>query len=83
MSRVLLGLVGVLLSAGGVLTEAVPAQVEEAPRVLLLLDVSGSMKSRISGGGTKFAAAKRALKQVAATLPSGTQVGLRLRLRDQ
>jgi len=46
--------------------------------VLLLLDVSGSMNEHISSGGTKFAAAKRALKQVAAALPPGTEVGLRV-----
>jgi len=76
--RVLLGLVSLLLVAGGVLTGAVPAQADEPTKVLLLLDVSGSMNSKISGGGTKFAAAKRALEQVAASLPSGTQVGLRV-----
>jgi Ca-activated chloride channel family protein len=47
-------------------------------RVLLLLDVSGSMNSPISSGGTKFAAAKKALKEVAGSLPAGTQVGLRV-----
>jgi len=61
-----------------VLAGAVPASADEAPRVLLLLDVSGSTNSKISGGGTKFAAAKRALGQVAASLPPGTQVGLRV-----
>ena len=46
--------------------------------MLLLLDVSGSMNEKISSGGTKFAAAKRALKQVADALPAGTDVGLRV-----
>jgi Ca-activated chloride channel family protein len=55
-----------------------PARAEEPAKVLLLLDVSGSMNERISSGGTKFAAAKRALKQVAGALPAGTQVGLRV-----
>ena len=46
--------------------------------MLLLLDVSGSMNEKISSGGTKFAAAKRALSEVADALPAGTQVGLRV-----
>ena len=57
---------------------AAPAQASEATKVLLLLDVSGSMNEKISSGGTKFEAAKRALKQVADSLPAGTQVGLRV-----
>ena len=36
------------------------------------------MNEKISSGGTKFAAAKRALKQVADALPAGTDVGLRV-----
>ena len=55
-----------------------PARAEDPAKVLLLLDVSGSMNEKISSGGTKFAAAKRALKQVADALPAGTQVGLRV-----
>jgi Ca-activated chloride channel family protein len=46
--------------------------------VLLVLDVSGSMNEPIATGGTKLAAAKRALKQVADSLPPGTEVGLRV-----
>ena len=76
--RVLLGLVGLLLAVGGLLPGTVPAQADEAPKVLLLLDVSGSMNGRLAGGQTKFAAAKKALKQVAASLPASTQVGLRV-----
>ena len=47
-------------------------------KILLLLDVSGSMNERISSGGNKFAAAKRALKHVADSLPPSTEVGLRV-----
>lgn len=54
------------------------ARAEEPTKVLLLLDVSGSMNEQISSGGTKFAAAQRALKQVADALPAGTEVGLRV-----
>ncbi len=78
LRRVVLGLVSLLLTAGGVVGVEVPAQAEEAPKVLLLLDVSGSMNARLDSSGTKFAAAKKALKQVAASLPAGTQVGLRV-----
>ncbi|MGI3783737.1 MAG: VWA domain-containing protein [Janthinobacterium lividum] len=78
LRRVLLATVSLLLTAGGLLGSAVPAQADEAPKVLLLLDVSGSMNARLDGGQTKFAAAKKALKQVAASLPAGTQVGLRV-----
>lgn len=75
--RLLLGLLALLLVGSSVLTAA-PASADEAPKVLLLLDVSGSMGDKISSGGTKFAAAQRALKSVAASLPAGTQVGLRV-----
>ena len=54
------------------------AEDPEPTKVLLLLDVSGSMNEKISGGGTKFAAAKKALKEVSGALPAGTQVGLRV-----
>lgn len=72
---VLAALLAVLVSS-----LAVPstARAEEPAKVLLLLDVSGSMNERISSGGTKFAAAKRALKQVADALPADAQVGLRV-----
>ena len=78
LRRMLLGLVSLVLGTLGLLTAVVPAQADEAPKVLLLLDVSGSMNGKLNGGGTKFAAAKKALKQVAASLPAGTQVGLRV-----
>ena len=78
LRRVLLGLVSLLLASGGLLVATVPAQADEAPKVLLLLDVSGSMNTKLNGGGSKFAAAKKALKKVAASLPAGTEVGLRV-----
>ena len=70
---------GSLLLGGGLAVSAAPpAQADESTQVLLLLDVSGSMNEKISSGGTKFAAAKRALRDVADALPAGTQVGLRV-----
>jgi Ca-activated chloride channel family protein len=68
-----------LLVASVVLVLPAPvAEADESTKVLLVLDVSGSMNERISSGGTKFAAAKRALKKVADAMPAGTQVGLRV-----
>lgn len=75
--RAWIALAGVLAGALGWVAP-LPASAEEPARVLLLLDVSGSMNEQISSGGTKFAAAQRALKQVADALPAGTQVGLRV-----
>ncbi|WP_198671556.1 vWA domain-containing protein [Desertihabitans aurantiacus] len=68
---------GALLSSA-VLGTAPRAWAEEETSVLLLLDVSGSMNEEISSGGTKLAAAKEALKEVADELPAGTRVGLRV-----
>lgn len=76
--RWLLVLLSACLAMLGWLGTAQPARADSPTRVLLLLDVSGSMNEKISGGGTKFAAAKRALKQVAGALPAGTEVGLRV-----
>ena len=76
--RLAVSVLSLLLVAGGAWVAAPRASADESTKVLLVLDVSGSMNERISSGGTKFAAAKRALKQVAGALPSGTQVGLRV-----
>ena len=76
--RALLAACALLLVAVGVVASPLPAQADESTKVLFLLDVSGSMNERISSGGTKFAAAKRALKKVADAVPAGTQVGLRV-----
>lgn len=78
MRRTVLGWVLVLLEVTTGLLAPPTAHAEDPARVLLLLDVSGSMNERLASGGTKFAAAKRALKQVAGALPAGTQVGLRV-----
>ncbi|MFC7624054.1 VWA domain-containing protein [Microlunatus sp. GCM10028923] len=75
---VLLGVV-VLLAVTGLTLGPVRAAVADDPvKVMLLLDVSGSMNEKLSSGGTKLAAAKSALKRVADSLPAGTQVGLRV-----
>lgn len=51
---------------------------EDAGRLVLVLDSSGSMKERAAGGGTKIAAAKDALRQVAEQLPDDAEVGVRV-----
>lgn len=76
--RALLALLATVLVATTWLAAAPTARADDATKVLLLLDVSGSMNEPISSGGTKFTAAKQALKQVADALPAGTQVGLRV-----
>ena len=70
----------ILAGALSMITSLPAAQADdsEPTKVLLLLDVSGSMNEPIVTGGTKLAAAKRALKQVADALPPGTEVGLRV-----
>ena len=76
----MLSIAGLLAGLGVVLVQPEPASAEETglTKVLLLLDVSGSMNEQISGGGSKFSAAKKALKEVAGALPAGTEVGLRV-----
>ena len=78
LRQTLLGVLTLLVGVTGLLVTPLPAKAEDATKVLFLLDVSGSMNQRISSGGTKFAAAQRALKRVADAVPPGTQVGLRV-----
>ena len=73
----LLLLAGTVVATG--LSAPLTARAEDHAKVLLLLDVSGSMNEKISSGGTKFAAAKRALKQVADALQNRLAHGLLLR----
>src|ERR687894_1571652 len=78
LRQTLLGVLTLLVAATGLLVTPLPAKAADTTEVLFLLDVSGSMNERISSGGTKFAAAQRALKRVADAVPAGTQVGLRV-----
>jgi Ca-activated chloride channel homolog len=80
-SRRIRSAVAAMLAGALSLITSLPAAQADDPeptKVLLLLDVSGSMNEPILTGGTKLAAAKRALKQVADALPPGTEVGLRV-----
>jgi Ca-activated chloride channel family protein len=61
---------------------AAPASAGEADppegRLELVLDASGSMAHRVSGGGTRIAAAKHAVQDLVRRLPDDAQVGLRV-----
>lgn len=68
-----------LIVAGTLLTP-VPAGAagEEAGRMMLVLDSSGSMKEKAASGVTKISAAREALGTVIDGLPEGQDVGLRV-----
>ncbi|HEY5978589.1 MAG TPA: VWA domain-containing protein [Microlunatus sp.] len=76
--RALTSLAATVVLMTGSVVAPTTARADDQAKVLLLLDVSGSMNERVSSGGSKLAAAKSALKQVADALPAGTQVGLRV-----
>ena len=78
--RIALIMIMIVMLAAAALAVSQPAKADETKpvKILILLDVSGSMNERISLGGKKFAAAKRSLRQVADNLPPGTEVGLRV-----
>ncbi|MEU9559251.1 VWA domain-containing protein [Streptomyces fumanus] len=50
---------------------------EDAPKVDLVLDVSGSMRTRDIDGGTRMAAAKRAFNEVLDATPDEVRLGIR------
>ncbi|MFG2156624.1 VWA domain-containing protein [Streptomyces olivaceus] len=50
---------------------------EDAPKVDLVLDVSGSMRTRDIDGGTRMAAAKQAFNEVLDATPEEVQLGIR------
>jgi Ca-activated chloride channel family protein len=50
---------------------------EDAPRVDLVLDVSGSMRARDIDGGTRMAAAKQAFNEVLDATPEEVELGIR------
>jgi len=54
------------------------AEDSSAPKLLLVLDASGSMKGPDPSGGSKLEAAKRSLGAVVDALPDGVRVGLRV-----
>ncbi|MDO5093185.1 MAG: VWA domain-containing protein [Propionibacteriaceae bacterium] len=76
-SLVALGLVPLLASVcAPVLT---PAHADgEVPKIMLVLDASGSMAEPDPAGGTKMAAAKTALGSALESMPANAEVGLRV-----
>jgi Ca-activated chloride channel family protein len=50
---------------------------DDAPKVDLVLDVSGSMRTRDIDGGTRMAAAKQAFNEVLDATPEEVQLGIR------
>ncbi|NYF99081.1 vWA domain-containing protein [Janibacter cremeus] len=80
------GLSGVLALTGAVTTTssatagtaATSTATEDPGELLLMLDASGSMKEPDPAGGTKMAAAKKALTGVVDSLPRDAHVGLRV-----
>ncbi|MEU6006054.1 VWA domain-containing protein [Streptomyces sp. NPDC001698] len=50
---------------------------QDAPKVELVLDVSGSMRTRDIDGGTRMAAAKQAFNEVLDATPEEVQLGIR------
>ncbi|WP_114422774.1 VWA domain-containing protein [Nocardioides houyundeii] len=76
LSCLLLGL-GLGVLALPVPAHATVAEGEEAGRMVLVLDSSGSMKEQ-AGGTTKIQAAKEALGLVVEQLPEDAEVGIRV-----
>ncbi|MFG2966214.1 MULTISPECIES: VWA domain-containing protein [unclassified Streptomyces] len=64
---------GVAFPGGAVADETDQA----APKVELVLDVSGSMRTADIDGGTRMAAAKQAFNEVLDATPEGVQLGIR------
>ena len=78
-SRHLAAACGVLLlvSMYGLAQPAAQAD-DSAPKVLLMLDSSGSMKEADPSGGTKLDVAKKSLIRALDSIPSNAEVGLRV-----
>ena len=57
---------------------AEPTRTSEAPRVELVLDVSGSMRARDIGGRSRIAVAQEAFNEVVDALPETTELGIRV-----
>jgi Ca-activated chloride channel family protein len=65
---------GIALPAGAAAGEPTG---EDAPKVDLVLDVSGSMRTRDIDGGTRMAAAKQAFNEVLDATPEEVRLGIR------
>ena len=70
---------GLLAIAATFPVTALPQSCNTGDRAIaLVLDASGSMNAQLPGGGTRMAAAQRAVKGVAALVTPEAQLGLRL-----
>ncbi|MFC3574477.1 VWA domain-containing protein [Streptomyces yaanensis] len=65
---------GIAVPAGAVADETTA---QDAPKVDLVLDVSGSMRARDIDGGSRMAAAKQAFNEVLDATPEEVQLGIR------
>ncbi|MFJ7899691.1 VWA domain-containing protein [Streptomyces sp. NPDC096198] len=65
---------GIAVPAGAVADETTP---QDAPKVDLVLDVSGSMRARDIDGDSRMAAAKQAFNEVLDATPEQVQLGIR------
>jgi len=78
------GLLGALAISAGAMLSAAPAHADEttptsseAPRVDLVLDVSGSMRATDIQGKSRMAVAQQSLNEVIDALPAETEFGIR------
>ncbi|MGW2963804.1 VWA domain-containing protein [Streptomyces sp. NPDC001220] len=62
---------------GGAVADETDETGQAAPKVELVLDVSGSMRTADIDGGTRMAAAKQAFNEVLDATPEGVQLGIR------
>ncbi|MER5513754.1 VWA domain-containing protein [Streptomyces sp. NPDC002763] len=62
---------------GGAVADETDETGQAAPKVELVLDVSGSMRAADIDGGTRMAAAKQAFNEVLDATPEGVQLGIR------
>ncbi|MEV6759233.1 VWA domain-containing protein [Streptomyces sp. NPDC051105] len=62
---------------GGAVADETDETGQAAPKVELVLDVSGSMRASDIDGGTRMAAAKQAFNEVLDATPEGVQLGIR------
>ncbi|MEU9384598.1 VWA domain-containing protein [Streptomyces sp. NPDC048279] len=62
---------------GGAVADETDDTGQTAPKVELVLDVSGSMRKADIDGGTRMAAAKQAFNEVLDATPEGVQLGIR------
>lgn len=71
-------IVAMALAIGTAITLPTVARADEVPKILLMLDASGSMNGSDPSGSTKMEAAKKALGNAVGALPPEAQVGLRV-----